>query len=97
MVALFAAALSSTDTSTRVAAPAFATGAVEFGRTVIIGVPAETFDCTTVAPPKILCVAVRSGAIPIASVMMPELVRTAKRAATSLPSGDDPINTAIGD
>ena len=56
------------------------------GRTVITDVPCETFDLTVVDPPNTDCVAVRSAATSIASVMIPESVRIETRAATSLPN-----------
>ncbi|CAB4334681.1 unannotated protein [freshwater metagenome] len=67
------------------------------GRTVITAVPCETLDLTVVDPPKTDCVAVRSAATSIASVMIPESVSTETRAATSLPKACDAIRTAVGD
>ena len=68
----------------------------EFGRTVIIGVPWETFECTVVEPPKTNCVAVISAETSTASVIMPEPDLTAVRAATSLPNACDATRTAAG-
>ena len=84
-------------TSTRVVVTAAGTGGVEFGRTVKIGVPLVTLECTTVLPPKTLCVAMPSAEIPIASVITPELILIAKRPAVSLPSALDAMSTALGD
>mgnify|MGYP003342279841 CR=1 FL=1 len=44
----------------------------QIGRTVMIGVPLVTRECTTVEPPKTLWVQVPSAAIATASVMMPD-------------------------
>ena len=94
------APLAASDTETvRVstsAAPVAASGGVEFGRTVMIGAPVATFDCTMVEPPKIDWVATKPSATPTASVMMPLPVLMAVRAATSLPSGLDATSTAAG-
>src|SRR5664280_2692964 len=72
-------------------------GAVELGRTVKIGVPACTVDCTMVEPPKIDCVATRSAETATASVMIPDPVLTAVRPAISLPSMEEAASTAAGD
>ena len=71
-------------------------GAVLLARTVMIGVPVATLDCTTTLPPKIGCSAVRSAVTPTASVMSPLPVLTASRAAISLPSALLGSSTAAG-
>jgi len=97
IVALPAASSTLSARSTRAGAPPpVATASTELGRTVMMGVPLVTFDWTTVDPPKTLCVQVPSAAIPTASVMMPESVRTASRAAASLPSAVEATSTAAG-
>ena len=87
-VAFVAASDSVTDTSVRAGVVAAATGAVEFGRTVKIGVPRVTEEWTTVLPPNTDCVATSSALTATASVMTPLSVRTASRPATSLPSAE---------
>ena len=56
-----------------------------------------TFECTIVAPAKTTWVAVPSAAISVTSVRKPEPVLIARRAAISLPSGEDGMTTAAGD
>ena len=56
------------------------------GRTAMIGVPVVTIECTSVEPPNTDCSATKPSETPTASVMMPDPVRTASRAAISLPS-----------
>jgi hypothetical protein len=51
-------------TSWTVPAAGDSDGAVLLARTVMIGVPVATFDCTTTLPPKIGCSAVRSAVTP---------------------------------
>jgi hypothetical protein len=63
----------------------------------MIGVPAVTFDFTTIDPPKIDCSAVRLSSSPVASMITPELVLTASRPAISLPSPVPGSSTAAGD
>jgi len=67
------------------------------GRTVITGVPVVAFDRTTNAPPNTEWVAVPSASSPITSLSSPLPVRTASRAAISLPSADAASTTAAGD
>ena len=50
-----------------------------------------------VEPPKTSCVAVASAATSTASVMIPDSVSTATRAATSLPKAWEAIKRAAGD
>jgi hypothetical protein len=71
-------------------------GVVLLARTVMIGVPVATLDCTTTLPPKTGCSAVRSGRTPTASVISPLPVLMARRAATSLPSALLGSSTAAG-
>ena len=89
--------LSATVTSARLPAAGAASGAAEFGRTVMIGVPVVTFECTMVEPPKMDWVATKSSEIPTASVITPLLILIASRPAISLPSAVEVINTAAGD
>ena len=96
IVALLAASLSTTETSRRSPAADAGSGAMEFGRTVMIGTPVRTLDRTTVDPPKTLWVAWRSAETSTASVMTPEPSRTASRPATSLPSAVLDTSTALG-
>lgn len=84
------------ETGTCSAAPAEASGAYEFGRTVTTGTPVPIFDCTVIAPPKICCVA-PSPSTATALVSTPEPILNASRAATSLFSAVDGISTAAGD
>ena len=79
------------------AAPAAASGATLLGRTVKMGVPLVTLECTTVEPPNTLWVATRSADTATASVMTPEFVRTARRPAASFPSAVEATSTAVGD
>ena len=95
-VALVAASDRVTATSTRAGVAGAASGATELPRTVKIGVPAVTFECTTVEPPNTDCVAVSEASMSTASVMTPESVRTARRPAASLPSAVEAISTAVG-
>ena len=53
--------------ATSSAAPDDGSGANEFGRTVMTGVPLVTFDCTVIAAPKICWVALPSASKPTAS------------------------------
>ena len=84
------------DSCSTAPAPACSTGAVELGRTVMMGVPVATVDCTATAPPKICCSATSSGVTPTASVSRPLPVFTASRAAISLPSAVLGMRTARG-
>jgi hypothetical protein len=95
--AAVAEALSATVTSLRAPAAGAASGAVELGRTVMIGVPLVTFDCTMVEPPKIDCVATRSALTPTASVITPLSGLDRQRPAISLPSAVEVMSTAAGD
>ena len=84
-----------------VPAPAACSGAAEFGLTVMIGVPLVTFACTVKLPANTLCVVTGEPPSPAwtstASVISPEPVLTARRAATSLPSPPDGISTVPGE
>jgi hypothetical protein len=72
-------------TCSTVPAPGASEGAVLLARTVMIGVPVATLDCTTTLPPKIGCSAVRSAVTPTASVIRPLPVLTARRARPPCP------------
>ncbi len=85
--------------STAPAAAAGSTGA-EFGLTVMTGTPLETRDLVVKAAANTDCVATgpsSPASRSMASVMMPEPMRTARRAAISLPSAEDGTSTAAGD
>ena len=62
----------------------------------MIGVPVLIFEVTTIAPPKIGCVAVSSPSTAVASVIRPEPVLTARRPAISRPSAVLGTRTAAG-
>ena len=69
-----------------------ASGATELPRTVMTGMPVVTVECTTVEPPNTDCVATiapASDCTSTASVMTPEPIFSARRAAASLPSAVD--------
>src|SRR4051794_14138569 len=84
--------------STAPAAGAASTGA-ELGLTVMTGTPLLTLDLVVKAAANADCVATGPSAPAsrsVASVMMPEPRRSARRAATSLPSAEDGTSTAAG-
>ena len=98
----FAASDRVTETSSTMAlaSAALASGATELGRTVMIGVPVVTVDETTVDPPKTCCSATGPASplvTSVASVITPEPVFRASRAAISLPSALEVISTAAGE
>ena len=62
----------------------------------MIDTPCETEEWTVVDPPKTDCVAMTSALTSIASVINPELHRTAKRPPISLPRAEEEISTALG-
>ena len=78
------------------AAPACSTGGVELGRMVTRFVPTVTLALTSTPPPKTDCVAMPLASRSTASATRPLPVRTATRAATSLPSAEDGKSTATG-
>ncbi len=100
-LALLAASLRLRLTADSSAAPGAGSAATEFGRTVTIGVPVLTAECTTVAPPNTDCSATIFPpswlARPTASQSIPELVLTASRPATSLFCPVEASSTAAGD
>ena len=69
---------------------------IELGRIVMTGTPELTDERTVVDPPKTSCVAITDASTSTASVMIPESVATATRAATSLPNACDAIRSAFG-
>ncbi len=95
--AALAASLTSTLTFSSSAAASAASGAIALGRTATMGVPTATLDWTMMAPPKMDCSATRPSSRPTASVISPEPVLTASRAATSRPSAVLATSTAAGD
>jgi hypothetical protein len=94
--AVFAASGSVTVTASSVGDVAEGSGGTELGRTVKIGVPVDTRDVTNTLPPNTDWSAIRSGLTPTASVITPDLVFTASRPATSLPSAVEASSTAAG-
>ncbi len=85
--------------STAPAAGAASTGA-ELGFTVMTGVPLETRDLVVNAAAKTDCVATgpsSPASRSTASVMMPEPMRSARRAAISLASAEEGSSTAAGE
>ena len=69
----------------------------ELPRSVKIGVPAVTFEWTITEPANATWVAVPSAAISVTSVRKPLPILIARRAAISLPSGEEGMTTAAGD
>ena len=99
-LALLAASLRLRLTADSSAAPGAGSAATEFGRTVTIGVPVLTAECTIVAPPNTDCSATILPSWltrPTASQSIPELVLTASRPATSLFCPVEASSTAAGD
>src|SRR5215470_12287724 len=96
---LAATSLTATVTFSSCAAPGdgAGSGAIAFGRTATIGIPARTRDCTMMAPPKIDCSATSPSSRPTASVSTPDPVLTASRPAISRPSAVLATSTAAGD
>ncbi|GAA1259855.1 hypothetical protein GCM10009646_54860 [Streptomyces aureus] len=85
--------------STVPAAGADSTGAL-LGLTVMTGVPLETRDLVVNEAANADCVAMgpcSPASRSVASVMTPDPMRTATRAAISLPSAEDGTSTAAGD
>lgn len=77
-----------------------ASTAALLGLTVMTGVPLETRDLVVKEAANADCVATgpsSPASRSTASVMMPEPIRTARRAAISLPSAEDGTSTAAGD
>ena len=68
-----------------------------FGRRVRIGVPLVTADWTRTPPPKTCWSQTRSASTPTASLIKPEPVFTASRAATSRPSAVATMSTPAGE
>ncbi len=80
--------------------PRPASGVAEFGLTVMIGVPLVTFACTVKLPANTDWVVTgppSPGCTSTASVIRPESVLTARRAAISLPSPAEGTSTAAGE
>ena len=75
-------------------------GVAELGLTVMIGVPLVTVARDGVAPAKTDCVVCTPSGpawTSTASVIRPEAVLIARRAAISLPSAEEAISTAAGE
>ena len=90
------------DTDSASTAPAAGAGstAAEFGLMVMTGVPLETRDLVVNEAANTDCVATgpsSPASRSTASVMTPEPIRTARRAAISLASAEDGTSTAAGD
>ena len=84
-------------TASTVPAPAAASGATELGLTAITGMPLVTWASTVKLPAKTDCVVVTTSPSTFtstASVMRPDSVRSATRAAISLPSVLEGTSTA---
>ena len=100
ILAPLAASETSTLTASTVPAPAAASGLVEFGLTHTTGTPLVTTDFVVKLPAKTDCVVVTvppSTATSTASVIMPDSVLSATRAAISLPSPPETTSTAAGE
>jgi hypothetical protein len=101
ILALFADSEMVTANSSALPAPSTCSGAAEFGFTVMTGVPEVTLACTLKLPANTLCVVTGAPPSPAwtstASVIRPEPVLTARRAATSLPSPPEGSSTAAGE
>ena len=78
-------------------APSAASGVAELGFTQMIGVPLVTLACTVKLPAKTDWVVTPPSATSTASVIRPDSVLTARRAAISLPSAVEVTSTAAGE
>ncbi|CAB4967204.1 unannotated protein [freshwater metagenome] len=96
MVASFAESEILTANSSTAGFEVAAIGSIELALKVIIGTPVVTAECTVVEPPNTDWVVIKSLSTPTASVIIPELVLTATRAAISLPLADEVISKAFG-
>jgi len=99
--AVLAPSETATSNTSSAAAPGASSGAAEFGLTVTMGMPLVTVALTEYEPAKTDCVVETPPPSPgwtsTASVIRPDSVLMARRAATSLPAALDGMSTAAGE
>ncbi len=93
----FDSSIAGTSTVSCVPAAACSSMSMEPERHEITAVSVVAWACTVNAPPKIEWVAAPSPSMSTTSLSQPELVRTARRPATSRPSAPAGMSTALGE